>query len=634
MSPHPPWPRTVGLLALAVVVAACNPPEPPPEPAIRLLEQGTAVEVTWPPAAGEMPEELTAAAVGNLPSPGAVAEVRMFRGEENRDSRAALLAPAGSAYRFSLHLPREPVLRLALGHLLAAEAPVEDDKPPRTVTFRVAVTGPGAERETVFEEEIETRPDAAWRDREIPLDPWAGQPVTLALETESASESPAAWAAWGVPEVVSGGRPQPVTQGGGWDVILISLDTLRADRLGCYGYPRPTSPTLDRLAEAGVRFATAVAQSPWTRPSHMSLFTGLYPISRGERRSPPLAMMLWRAGYRTAAITGGGQVDGSFGFHTGFETYRIHYWVRALDEVVQHLEAGRDRRDFLFLHTYEIHDPYTHTRFAEGLPPGRIEGKFSRAEWRQWKRRLSAEEQAYVEALYDGGVAYTDARLGELFDELAARGLLERAIVIVTSDHGEQLWEHGGWRHGSTLYDHQLLVPLIVHLPAELRRLLSAERWDPDSRGRVVEEQVELVDLYPTVLDLLAIELPHEVQGRSLRPLLEGRELEPEKAFSENTNIDSYERKSLRTARFKFIRSTPKRRARPGSEEYAELYDLRQDPTEQVDLAGEHPELVAALLAELDALIAGGAGPLLDEVPEGISPELRRQLEALGYVGD
>ncbi len=608
-----------GLLALALLAAACADPEPPPAPAIRLVEQGPAVEVVWPQAAGNLPEGLTAAAVGNLPSPGAVAEVQMYRGEANRDSRAALLAPAGSAYRFSLHLPPKPVLRLALGHLLAADAP------SRTVTFRVAVTGPGGEPETVFEEEVETRSDAAWRDREIPLDPWAGQPVTLTLETESASSSPTTWAAWGVPEVVPGGRPRQGAEGGGWDVILISLDTLRADRLGCYGYPRPTSPNLDRLADGGVRFAAAVAQSPWTRPSHWSMFNGLYPASHGGRRPLPLALRLWRAGYRTAAITGGGQVDSNFGFHAGFETYRIHYWVRSIEEAVRHLEAGRDRRDFLFLHTYEIHDPYTHTRFAEGLPAGRIEGQFSRAEWQQWKRQLTEEERAYVEALYDGGIAYTDAQLGLLFDQLEARGLLDRAIVIVTSDHGEQFWEHGGWRHGSTLYDHQLLVPLILHLPQELRQQLGG--------GRVVEQQVQLVDLYPTVLDLLGVELTQEIQGRSLMPLLAGGEAPPRKAFSENTNVKAFERKSIRSERFKYIRSIPKKNAPPDAEEYFELYDLLKDPGEQVDLAGRFPELVSALREEMRAL-RQGEGLLLDEVPEGIDPELRRQLEALGYVGD
>ncbi len=604
---------------LALVAAACTVPAPPPEPAIRLLEQGPAAEVTWPDPGLEAPAELAASHLGNLPPPGAVAEVEMFRGAENRDSRAALLAPTGSTYRFRLRLPREPVLRLALGHLLAATG-----EPARAVTFRVAVTGSAGEPETVFEEELETAPEAAWRDREIPLQAWAGDEVTLALETAVPAGAAPVWAAWATPEVATGGLPEP-----GWDVILISLDTLRADRLGCYGYRRPTSPNLDALAGGGVRFATAVAQSPWTRPSHWSMFNGLYPASHGGRRPRPLALQLWRAGYRTAAITGGGQVDRNFGFHTGFETYRIHYWVRAIDEAVQHLEAGRGRRDFLFLHTYEIHDPYTHTRFAEGLPAGRIEGQFSRAEWRQWKRQLTAEEKTYVEALYDGGVAYTDAQLGRLFDELEARGLLDRAIVIVTSDHGEQLWEHGGWRHGSTLYDHQLLVPLILHLPPELRRQLGA-----DLRGGVIEHQVQLIDLYPTVLDLLGIELSHDIQGRSLVPLLAGGEAPPaRKAFSENTNVRAFERKSIRTERFKYIRSIPKKNAPSDAEEYFELYDLLKDPAEQVDLAGGFPELVAALRQEMRAL-RQGEGQLLDEVPEGISPELRRQLEALGYLGD
>ncbi len=359
------------------------------------------------------------------------------------------------------------------------------------------------------------------------------------------------------------------------------------------------------------------------------MFRGTYTASNRGLRSRPLAHQLWNHGYRTAAITGGGQVDARFGFQTGFEAYQVDYWLYSVDQVADWLEAGRRRKDFLFLHTFEIHDPYTDQRFVRGMPAGRIRDRFSVREHWSWRNEMSPEEKAYAEALYDGDIAFTDERLGELFDELERRGLLERSIVIVTSDHGEQFWEHGNWRHGSSMYDHQLLVPLIMHLPEPLRRQLGVPH------GQVIDQQVELVDLYPTILDLLGIELDHEVQGLSLRPLLAGGTLPFRQAFAENTNIKTWERKALRTDRYKFVYSYPKKRSRSGNSEYYQLYDLIEDPLEQVNLADDFPDLVRAHLEKIRALRRGvGAEQLDEELPEGLDPDLEEKLKALGYIGN
>jgi arylsulfatase A-like enzyme len=628
--------RILGAAVLAtLLLSGCggSTSRPAPEPSestadgvLRLVELSSSAEVRWPALDGAKPPlDLKRAVIGDMPAPGSVVEVQMFRGVENRESRAALLAPTGSTYRFRLRLPAEPKLSLGLGYLLVPE------EAPRRVTYRVTVGSLEAQRQVVLESQLETRTDGGWSDHEISLSPWAGEDVTLELEILPSSETAPVWAAWSTPEI-AGSQPRAE----GWDFILVSLDTLRADHLGCYGYQRPTSPHLDAFAAGSVRFETAVSQSPWTRPSHLALFTGFYPASNGGlKKPPPLAWRLWQAGYRTGAITGGGQVDRDFGFHRGFETYRVDYWVRDLDTVVDWLEAGRNRRNFLFLHTFEIHDPYTDTRFAQDLPRGRFQGQFSAEDWRQAKGTLTAEEKAYVEALYDGGIAFTDQQLGLLFEELDARGLLDRAIVVITSDHGEQFWEHGSWRHGSTMYDHQLLVPLILRLPPQLRRELAGKRRDLEAAGRVVEQQVQLVDIYPTVLELLGVELEHQLQGRSLRPLLEGKELPERRAFSENTNVNSFERKAFRTQRFKFIYSFPKKSNRTASDEYCELYDLSEDPQEQHNLAAGNTELVESLREEIRALWSGeDIESLQEKVPADISPELREQLKALGYVED
>lgn len=611
--------RALALAALttalvAGLAAGCGGAGGAPPP-VRLLDPAVAVEAAGPIPSYEPPAGV-GTAIGATPAPGALQRVAMV-GARGWDSREALVGGEGTRYRVRVRLPSRPALRLGLGYV-----PPPEGEGGGEVRHRVSVRPAGGSTgagEVVLDEAVPVAARAGWRDREVDLGRWAGEEVVLELETAATEGRLAAWSA---PEVVGlDGRPE------GWDLLLISLDTLRADHLGCYGYGRPTSPELDALAAGGVRFATAVAQAPWTRPSHRSLLTGVYPASHGGLRPPLLAEVLWRAGYRTTAITGGGQIDPRFGFDRGFESYRIDEWVDAPERVVHALEDHHGRKQFLFLHTYRIHDPYSETRFVEGRARGRIGESFGEKDWVALGKDLTPIEQEYVEGLYDGGIAETDRALGAIFRSMAERGLLDRTVVVVTSDHGEQFWEHGSWRHGQNLYDHQLLVPLILHLPPRLARTL-------DARGRVVDDQVELVDLYPTLLELLEVPLEHPVQGRSLVPLLEGGELPPRDAFAENTNIRSFERKAFRTPRFKFVKSIPRQaaRARGVEEPSYELFDLRRDPREQRDVSARHPELVELLEQRLQTLSAGLAG-LDEEVPEGLPEDLRKRLEALGYLG-
>lgn len=615
---------------LAVLTACSCASPPPPEPPVRLIERVEGADVLWPRLQGAAPpEDLSLSPMGGVPKPGRASEVLMHDGPDNRELRVALLAPSGTAYRYHLRPPRAGVLRLGLGYALPQEADAG-----REIDYRVTVESADGEATLLLDETRTTEPHGGWLDRELSLAEWEGEDITLELATGatqdegSAAEKPV-WAAFGAPEVVSRELEEA-----GPDVILISLDTLRADHLSAYGYDRPTSPNLENLAEGGFRFAQAVSQSPWTRPSHWALFTGQYPVSHGEPRVRPLAMTLWRAGWRTGAVTGGGQVSHRFGFHRGFESYRISRWVRNLDDVTHWLDAAPGRRSFLFLHTFEIHDPYDHDLFAQDLPSGRITPGFKVEDWQKMRDGgLTDDERAYVEALYDSGIRYTDDRLGELFEALDARGLLDRAIIVVTSDHGEQFWEHGSWRHGSTVYDHQLLVPLIVHLPPDLRRQVAGSRWDPADGGRVIREQVRLIDLYPTLLDLLGFEPRPAFQGRSLKALLEGRETEEPLAFSENTNT-GLERKALRSRRMKFIYSFNKNPKREDKDERYELYDLGHDPGEHHNLAEERPEVTQTLKSHVERIMrSAGGGDYEEEVPEGLDPELRRELEALGYFG-
>lgn len=592
------------------------------------------------------------ALAANEPAVRRLAEIPMFLPGDTsgRDSRAALLAPSGSVLRFGLDVPPNAELRTAIGYaILPADV-------GRVVRFRArvmpmpAVVPDGrpavvdyiAPETWLLDERTTVRADGSWKPLTADLSPWEGEQILLELRVDDEPQegdeprTKPVWAGWAAPEIV-----ERDTRQDGFDLLWISLDTLRADRLGTYGYPRrATSPRLDRFAENGVVFETAISQAPWTRPSHRSMFTGNYPSSNRGFRNRLLALALWRSGWRTAALTGGGQVDARMGFHPGFETYRVQYWHDDPGAMTSWYEANRGRRTFLFLHTFAVHDPYTDHRFAhaEKLAPGRIGERFGRDEWESWNLQLTDDEQAYVDALYDGGIAALDEVLGRLFDWLETSGRLDHTLVVITSDHGEELFEHGGWRHGTELYDHQVHVPAILHLPPALRRELRPEPGSVLSHtvpSRTVPSrianQVQLVDLYPTVLELLGVPLDHEVQGRSLVPLLRGESLEPRVAVSENVNEDVYEKKSFRTPRWKLVWRTPKGSSPERAPEAVELFDLSRDPAEHEDVSHQHPEAVVEQMQRMQRLVEGGAA--LDEgAPDDLPPDLRERLRSLGYI--
>ncbi len=610
------------LMGLAILLAGCGDRgarSSDREEAYRLLDGGDRLSAAGP----ELPADLSKGPpeIGKVPAPGAASRIAMAsEGRLGYDARVALLAGAETRYRYRVRVPEGGVLRLGLGHPKPAP-----DEPPHRIRFQVSVEASSDESRRLLDEVMTTRPENEWRDRSLRLEPWAGREVTLVLATDG---EPGSMAAWSAPEIDSAAAKEPA----GWDVVLVSLDTLRADHLGAYGYHRPTSPNLDALAKEGILFTTAISQAPWTRPSHLSLFTSLYPVEAARPATPTLAEVLWRHGYRTTALTGAGQIDYRFHvFPRGFESYRASRWIEKVGVASDLLSAGRSRKELLFLHSYKVHDPYEEPQFAVDLPRGRLGPTFNKKDWSRLGHRLDPDEQRYVTALYDGGIALADRQIGELLRRLREARLLDRIILVITSDHGEQLWDHGSWRHGMNMYDHQLHVPLIVRLPPPLARELAARRGG-GAGGLVIRQQVELIDVYPTLLDLLGLPRPAGLRGRSLRPLLEGAKLPAREAFAENTNIRAFERKAIRTERFKFIVSIPRGGGRKRALKRAfELYDLRRDPREQTNLAALHPDVVGFLDKRLRAIRGTAAGTLQDELPDGVDAELRAQLRALGY---
>jgi len=310
--------------------------------------------------------------------------------------------------------------------------------------------------------------------------------------------------------------------------ILISIDTLRADHLGCYGYDLETSPFIDSLAAQGVLFETAIVQLPGTLPSHMSIFTGLYPEEHGV--FPPDAVLaetiatlpevFKRHGFRTGGFTEGGYVDGSYGFARGFDTFRDHgeqgprrveqTFARGLD-FLRLLETGE--RFFLFLHTYAVHDPYYPpepfaSQFGASPPAGAFPPTGPNfVAFNRGRKTISPEALAYYRAAYDASIRYLDEVLAEFFAELGELGLIDEVTVVLTSDHGEEFLEHGKMVHVQ-IYRETLHVPLLV--------------LHPDLPPGRIASVVESIDIAPTLLDLAGLSFPSSVSGRTLLPCLRG----------------------------------------------------------------------------------------------------------------
>jgi arylsulfatase A-like enzyme len=432
------------------------------------------------------------------------------------------------------------------------------------------------------------------------------------------------------------------------NLILMSVDTLRPDHLGCYGYARDTSPSIDRLAREGALFRNAVSQSPWTLPSHASMFTSLYSrehgVVRDDRSLAPrfdtLAEYVKDRGYRTAAFTGGGYMHRRFGLSQGFEVYEDTYadstgtyqpfldvhWSAFRGMMLDWLEKNSGEPFFLFIHSYDVHKPYNPpARFVIPWYPecrGEIisftghDILVVKEENRQAERipvaSLTPSQRDHVISHYDGEIRQLDEEIGILLRELERLGVLDETIVVLTSDHGEQFLEHGGLGHRNTLFEEEMKVPLIVRIPSMIMA------------GTAVDEPVGLIDLMPSLLELLGV-THGKLHGRSFLPLLVGHGKNGE-IFAE------YEEAGLSMVR----KGNHKLIAAAGGRPLF-LFDLALDPAEQENLRdrdfGKTHEL-SALLEE--RLASFGKAEKVEEAPEapGENEYLRDQLKALGYIED
>lgn len=394
------------------------------------------------------------------------------------------------------------------------------------------------------------------------------------------------------------------------DVFLITIDTLRSDHVGCYGYQRIQTPTIDELAKQGIRFAQAFTPSPITNTSHTTILTGLLPSSHGvsdfgvplTQNHSTLAEILRKEGYRTGAFIGSVILDSrklAPGLDRGFEFYdnfpektetksRWGRLERRGMDVVQRAENWLSAHDagphFVWVHLYDPHDPY------EPPPP---------------------YSETYKDRLYDGEIAYADSALGQFIAYLKEKNWYREALVIVVGDHGEGLGEHGEDTHGIFLYDSTTHVPLILKLPNE------------QEAGKVVEQQVRTTDILPTILELLDIPAPATLDGASLKPTFLDAGAPSRTVFGETEYPLRFGWAPLRSVRnegFKFIEAP-----RP------ELYDLSADPRELRNSYAPWDAEVQRLRKML--VESSGAVPHAGKPSAtAVTPNTIAELRALGYL--
>ena len=395
------------------------------------------------------------------------------------------------------------------------------------------------------------------------------------------------------------------------NVLLITLDTTRADHLSCYARGHAQTPNLDALAARGVRFAHATVQVPLTIPSHACIMTGAYPPVHGlrdmdgfvlDKSHPTIAALTRAAGFVTAAFVGSRVLAKHFGLSHGFDTYdddmgtdkeeaRLpgDYAERragvVTDRALEWLKQNGQRKFFLWVHYYDPHAPYD--------PP------------EPYKRR-------YAGSLYDGEIAYMDEQIGRLLEGLTHMGLESHTLTIAVGDHGESLGEHSESTHGVFLYDSTLHVPLIVAGP----------NVPP---GKVIDEQVRSIDIHPTVMEFLRLAPSSETQGVSLWPLIEhGTLVRTNYSYAETlyprTSMGWSELRAMRTDAWKLIVAP-----------HPELYDLRHDPGERQNVIGHHAE-EADQFQRLIWKVAGAQGKTENVTTVPVDAQTRRELESLGYV--
>jgi arylsulfatase A-like enzyme len=555
----------------------------------------------------------------------------------NADSNV-LFAPPRSRYFFDIEIPDDAILEFGTGIVREKNA----EETSSTFTLLLEIDG---YTKTIFQKTH----DFPQKDQRMVFQthkmdvPVPRGKARISLLTEGTDQN---FSFWFNPVIYQ-------TNNNRNNVILISLDTLRADHLGCYGYERETSPAIDALAEDSALFLNTYSSSPWTLPSHVSLLTALHCMQHGvhyedekmDSSLVTLADLLRQNGFYCSAFTGGGFVNAAYGFSKGFDSYGqssrgIHQKDAAewtCGSVLNWIDNHKDRDFFLFIHTYQPHNPFSCP------PPFNAMFLDEAAEWKEMDllkhiggkegifKNLSERERKNIISLYDAEIRYTDEKLIEpLIKKLKETGLYDQTTLIVTSDHGEEFYDHHGWEHGHTLYDELLKVPLIIKFPGS------------EFARKRIPIIVRLIDIMPTILDGLGIKRSGlDLDGKSLLPILQEKEIADRTfvAYKADNILNSHipQKISMNEEKLKLILNKkfipeqlpffvfPPKELVP-----VELYDLSKDSIEQNNVVDERSQMASRLVN----LINDMYNKIKDKRSEkaDIDKDLLEQLKALGYL--
>jgi len=430
--------------------------------------------------------------------------------------------------------------------------------------------------------------------------------------------------------VVGGGSYLYANRVRGINVILITIDALRPDHLSCYGYKRDTSPNIDKLAKEGVLFTQAISQAPWTAASLESLFTSTYPSTHKveswgvvlDKRIFTLAEIMRKKNYYTLAASGGGRFYKEFpSFKRGFSFFID---VVETNEIVQQtlewLEKLQNKKFFIWIHFLD----YTHAPY---LPPPPYNKLFISHETNRqvpigkgfgikgfipdFVAINNITDIDYYISQYDGEIAYIDEQVGKILDKLRNLSLDKNTLIIISADHGESIDEHDFYfQHGYYLFDQLLKVPLIIKGPTI-------------PEGKIINQQVQMIDITPSILSLLKINVNTTMEGTSLLPIIFGRVNNKIYAFSEICDGEGLDLKSIRTEEWKLIHNL-------NTNKY-ELYNLKNNPEETINLVEIQKEQFESLKTELEEWM-DRPKPNIIPLTSSLEAETKKRLKSLGYL--
>jgi arylsulfatase A-like enzyme len=558
-----------------------------------------------------------------------------------------------SQFVFEVKLPEECYLDFGYG---ALEESLENGSDK--TRFRIELEHKNRS-ETLFSKDFKPSKKRLIINERIDMLPYGGEEVKIMFTTEPASEQKRkgtlvnnSYAVWVNPILYQPPKEKET------NFILLSLDTLRPDHLGCYGYSRMTSPNLDKLSEDSVLFENTFSTTSWTLPAHVSMITSLntphHRVINSRQRIPAssltLADFLRGKNFICTAFTGGGFLSTKYGFSKGFDSYqemrkkgrddsfRLNEAESLKDRISEWLDKNHDKKFFLFLHTYQPHSPYANQSdfgkmfLAEGAKWHMITEDEIIGEKGQVNTVLSEEEKENLISLYDGEIRYTDECLIQsLVKKLKELDIYDNTVIVITSDHGEEFYEHESWFHGVSLYNESIKIPLIIKFPHSLYK------------GRRVKEIARIVDIMPTILEMAGIKTSSsETDGKSLLRIIKSKEKKARNFYSDLTinkfkddlpSIFSTNRNHYKLILNKVINSPYiKRTVKNVEDKKIELYNIEFDRYEMRNVAAayNYRNLCAELIERLEEYYEKLKTTTAETLE--IDEELRRSLKALGYI--